>query len=130
MKRVVATLILASFSTVAIARFFSVPVNIGVVAHRNACPAKGVVSGPPGAKIIVRDGPGVGYHQLDSLPDGQTLWLCESSFNDWAGIVYAPVNSDVDCGVSSPVSERRPYRGPCEMGWIDPKWIKIVADEP
>ncbi|WP_336959345.1 hypothetical protein [Sphingobium aquiterrae] len=33
----------------------------------------------------------------------------------------------IDCGVSSPVESRRPYRGPCRSGWVSSAYVALVA---
>jgi hypothetical protein len=69
----------------------------------------------------------------DLAPDymlwtGNPVWLCDASDN-MVGIVYTDVylDPDLDCEVSSPVAEDRPYHGPCRWGWVVADTVEVVA---
>lgn len=56
------------------------------------------------------------------------VWLCEAE-NGWQGIVYpAPEKQELgDCKVSSSLPSPEPYNGPCRFGWVEAKYIELVA---
>ena len=64
----------------------------------------------------------------DTLPLSSLVWLCEAD-GDWQGIVYPTGEfQDLgDCRVSSSVPEPEPYSGPCQYGWVEAKYIELVA---
>ena len=64
----------------------------------------------------------------DKLPLSSLVWLCEAD-EGWQGIVY-PIgdNQDLgDCRVSSALADPEPYAGPCQFGWVEAKYIELVA---
>ena len=72
--------------------------------------------------MAVRSGPGASFAVIDSVAAPQSFGSCDS-VEDWVGIVYRkesdPHDSTGDCGgLTSPIAERRPYRGSCRSGWI------------
>ncbi len=64
----------------------------------------------------------------DKLPLSTLVWLCEAD-EDWQGIVYPmSMNQDLgDCRVSSTLAKPEPYDGPCQFGWVEAKYIELVA---
>ncbi len=122
-----------SNSTVVFGADGSVPVVVGGEEELDACAGIGVVSGlnPKGDGFLsVRSGPDVSYSEQDELREAAEVYICGASKDKrWLGIVYSNSKSVsiYDCGVSSPVSPARPYRGKCRSGWVRAKWIKGVA---
>ena|SRR6185295_18780179 len=110
----------------------SVPVMIGEhgEGQLDACTSVGAVSGlnPKGDRFLaVRLGPGTRYRLVDKLTEGQRVFLCSvSKDGQWHGVVYSR-GDDTDCGVTSPVESARPYTGHCQSGWVNARWIKVVA---
>jgi hypothetical protein len=108
-----------------------VPVRIGAHADLDACGSWAEVSGlnPKGdAFLAVRSGPGTRYAIRDRLPEGATFYVCgDSSDGAWMSVVYPRKGqTQDDCDVSSP----RPsgvYRGPCAYGWVNARWVNILA---
>lgn len=101
------------------------PVLIGEIEDLDACMGYGTVADTDKRFRAVHAGPGTHFAQQDQLDPGQAVHLCSSSDDDaWLGVVYAPKNSDLDCGVSSPVPEPRAYAGPCRSGWVDRRGIE------
>jgi hypothetical protein len=44
------------------------------------------------------------------------------------GIVYEEAGTlSPTCGVSSPVTSRRDYDGPCRSGWVSSAFVKLIA---
>ena len=37
-------------------------------------------------------------------------------------LVY-PTAAGQDCGVGAPMTEGRPYGGPCKVGWVNAGWV-------
>jgi hypothetical protein len=126
-------IMLLCFAGFAMAESGAVPVMIGEDgddAQLDACASLGAVSGldPKGDGFLaVRSGPDARYALLDKLREGQEVFVCNvSPDHRWYGVVYTR-NDGEDCGVTSPVSPEQPYRGPCASGWVNVRWIKIVA---
>ncbi|MXO90257.1 hypothetical protein [Pontixanthobacter aquaemixtae] len=64
----------------------------------------------------------------DKLPLSTLVWLCEAD-EEWQGIVY-PIGENQelgDCRVSSSIAKPEPYGGPCQFGWVEAKYIELVA---
>lgn len=104
------------------------PVIVGGEASFDACGGVGEVVGldPNGDNFLaVRSGPGSGFKIVDKIHTGQQYFDCDSS-GKWVGIVYSK-KPDADCGVSSPIAKRTPYRGPCRSGWVFRKYTKLIA---
>ncbi len=62
---------------------------------------------------------------IDTLMHEDKVWVCEQS-GDMLGIVYPP-DGEMDCALSSPVPADRPYRGPCQQGWVKAEYVKVIA---
>ena len=122
------TIILLVLSAAASAGDSAVPVKIGSVPDMDACLSWGVVSGLQHSDLSVRSGPNVTYSKIDSISNGQGLWLCDaSSDGKWQGVVYVRGQDTPECGLSSPVPTERPYNGSCKSGWVRTTWVKPVA---
>lgn len=110
----------------------TVPVRIGTHEQPDldACLSIGEVSGlKPGGDgfLAVRSGPGTKYALTDKLVAGRRFHLCdEKAGGEWLGIVYSD-DDDTDCGVSSPIESPRDYRGECKSGWVNKRWVRVVA---
>lgn len=107
----------------------SVPVSVGGNVHVDACEAVGQINGLESGTnrvLSVRSGPGGSFRVTDEVPNGQLVYVCEHSKDgQWWGVVYGP--DETECGVSSPIAERRSYAGRCKAGWVQAKWVEIVA---
>ncbi|AVP98411.1 integron [Ahniella affigens] len=101
-----------------------VPVIVGEVEDLDACLGLGTVKDLKHSLLAVRSGPGSHYPQLDELDNGRQVFVCTSNADKvWLGVVYAPVGSDLDCGVSSPRLQPEAYGGPCRSGWVHHRWL-------
>lgn len=112
-------------ATTAIAQGDRVPVMVGGDENLDACGGIGVVANlkpVAGNALSVRAGPGLQYASLDKLAAGTRLWLCDGR-DGWLGVVYG----STDCGVSTPVPDRRTYAGPCSSGWVYRKYVDLIA---
>jgi hypothetical protein len=128
------------------------PVTIGEDGPRlDACGALGVVRRVGAEGLALRAAPFGDAKVLVDLPDGARLHICTRSIDQkWLGVVVAQdvdaaeapaLDNDaagtdnaaaqaapvIDCGVSSPVESRRPYRGPCRSGWVSSAYVALVA---
>lgn len=111
------------------------PVMVGGEPELDACPSAGAIiplrKGGNGF-VAVRAAPSVKARMLDKLKPGRELLLCEDSADgQWVGVVYPePMGgpSVTDCGVSSPVADkRRAYDGPCRSGWVARRFVTVIA---
>lgn len=107
-----------------------VPVLVGGEADYDACGAVGAVQGlnPDGDGFLaVRSGPGTAYAQRHLLYENDQVILCDHR-GEWIAVVFAqPDAPEVECGLSSPIAERRAYAGPCRWGWAHENWITLIA---
>lgn len=108
-------------------------VRIGELGPRfDACNGMGRVTRSAG--LPVYDAPFEDAKKTIDLRAGQRVYICNTSLDqEWLGIVVAPTGSGEDnssardCGVSSPVRSPRPYQGPCESGWVEANFVKLIA---
>ena len=96
----------------------------------DACSGIGRVSGldPEGDYALkVHDAPDQAARETDKLKTASLVWLCEAD-GAWQGIVYAAPGGDLgDCRVSNPVMLPEPYSGTCRHGWVEARYIQLVA---
>lgn len=110
----------------------SVPIFIGGNDIVDACGSTGAVKGLSSkgdGYLSVRTGPGSHFKEKNRLTEGKMFYMCnfkESKSSSWVGIVYSTNNSS-DCGVSSPIEKAIEYKGPCQWGWVNEKWVEVVA---
>lgn len=107
------------------------PVVIGEAGPRfDACQATGIVQPVSGnGRLAVRAAPFTEAAQRDTLISGDRVFICNRSHDqDWFGVIYNDARdlSGV-CGVSSPVSRRIRYDGPCASGWVASAFIRLRA---
>lgn len=100
-------------------------------AESDACPGIGRVNGlepRKGWQLRVRSEANDGAEVTDELPVSTLVWLCESD-EDWQGIVYPSGQFQElgDCRVSSALPRPEPYGGPCQFGWVEAKYVELVA---
>jgi hypothetical protein len=122
----------ATFVSIAAEAKHTVPVTIGGAEEFDACGSWAEVSGlnPKGDGFLaVRSGPGTEYSVRDKLRAGAGFYVCGSSQDGtWLPIVYPRKGQEPgDCGVSGPVAHALEYRGPCDYGWVNARWVKAIA---
>jgi len=108
-----------------------VPVRIGELGRNfAACNAQGEVreraaDGP----IPVRAAPYEQAGQKGQLAAGSTFFICSRSLDQrWFGVIYdAGGRASRACGVSTPISERRDYSGPCDSGWVASAQVRLIS---
>lgn len=114
-------------STVSIAK---VAVQYGNSDDLDACATIATVSGLSNGSdgfLAVKDSPNIKAKRIDKIFNGQTVWICESSKDgNWLGVVYDSTGKK-ECGVTSPIEKRVPYKGPCNSGWVSKKYVKILG---
>ena len=108
-----------------------VPVRVGIHEDVDACGSFAEVKGlnPQGDGFLaVRSGPGAAYALRDRLPEGATFYVCgESDDGRWVSVVYPRKGQTQEqCEVSSP-KPGGAYRGPCAYGWVNARWVNILA---
>ena len=52
-------------------------------------------------------------------------WFLEQA--GWTGVLVAPSNGSLDCGVGSPIAKRQAYGGACPSGWVASRFLEVVA---
>jgi len=105
------------------------PVRIGYDGPRfDACAGYGLITDlPDGSPTLpVRAAPSRESTEVDRIGENRGVSMCQQ-VGDWIGIVYAPEGSDISCGTNAPVSSVRDYEGPCNQGWVDENFVKLVA---
>ncbi len=123
---------LVAFVCVAADAKRTVPVMVGGSEEFDACGSWGEVSGlnPKGDGFLaVRSGPGTEYPVREKLREGFGFYVCGSSQDGkWVSIVYPRKGQNAsDCGVSGATAHSFEYRGPCDYGWVNARWVNIIA---
>lgn len=105
------------------------PVRYGIDGENlDACGSAGDVTGlkADGDNFLsVRAAPSTDAKELDRLPAGTTVAMCDS-VDGWVGIVY-DLTKSMDCGTGSPIEGEQNYGGPCKSGWVSEKFITLMA---
>lgn len=107
------------------------PVMVGGEPELDACPSIGEIvplrKGGDGF-VAVRAAPSAKARMLGKLTAGRALILCEDSADgQWVGVVYADPEGSQVCGLSSPIAQATPYKGPCRSGWVARRYITVIA---
>jgi hypothetical protein len=116
-----------SFAVVPVSAGDTFPVMVGGLAELDACGGLGEVQGlnpRSNGFLAVRKGPGSHYPMIDRLYNGDQVYFCDDH-RGWIGIIYGKPRQN--CGVSSPLPKRQPYKGPCTSGWAHRKWLVLIA---
>lgn len=102
-----------------------VAVIVGGDKAQAACPRTGVVDGLSArGTLSVRTAPSPASKRVDSLTNGETVFMCDwSAAGEWVGVVYSR-ESGADCGVSKYILLPEPYAGTCRSGWVSSKYVK------
>lgn len=87
-----------------------------------------------GENLPVRSAPFDNAPQTGAVPTGARFFVCNRSLDEkWFGIVYDKSGGLLAaCGVSRPANTRHDYSGPCQSGWIQSAYVKLIAgdDQP
>jgi len=97
----------------------------------DACPGIGRVNGlepRKGNLLRVRAEANEVAKVTDELAVSTLVWLCEAD-EEWQGIVFPKGEFQElgDCRVSSALAKPEPYAGPCQFGWVEAKYVELVA---
>lgn len=101
------------------------PVIIGAHGQPDidACPSVGAAM----SSLAVRLAPAATAGVTSRLQTGQMLYMCGASADGaWESVVI-PASPGPDCGFSGAVAEPRPYRGSCKSGWVEAKYVEVIA---
>lgn len=85
-----------------------------------------------GEQLPVRAAPFDASAEIGKISAGTRFFICARSHDQrWMGVVYDEKSGTLarTCGVSSPVTSRRNYEGPCRSGWISSASVKLIAGE-
>ncbi len=109
----------------------AVPVRIGELgASFDACGTAGTTRNlQPGATLPARAAPFDTAAAAGAIPAGARFFICTRSHDQrWLGVVWNDLGTlGAECGVSSPVTSRRDYAGPCRSGWVPSAFVKLIA---
>ena len=109
----------------------AVPVRIGELgASFEACNGAGTTRNlGEGGVLPVRAAPFETAAETGAIGAGARFFVCTRSHDQrWMGVVYDQSGKlAARCGVSEPVTSRRPYDGPCQSGWVASAFVKLVA---
>jgi hypothetical protein len=109
----------------------AVPVRIGELgASFDACGTAATTRHLAGDdRLPVRAAPYEAAAETGTLAAGTQFFICTRSHDQrWMGIVYDESGTLAPaCGVSSPVTSRRDYEGPCRSGWVSSAFVKLIA---
>ena len=118
-------------ATPTVSKADAVPVRIGELgANFDACGAAGTTRNLAAeAALPVQAAPFESAEQVGQVASGTRFFVCSRSHDQrWLGIVYDPGGELAPtCGVSSPVTSRRNYDGPCRSGWVSSAFVKLIA---
>ena len=101
------------------------PVMYGGYADEDACGGWGQIVGIDRSGdgfVSVRSGAGSKYRIKDKIRRNGTKVIMCDSHGKWVGVVYGE-----ECGTSSPIVKRQPYKGKCRTGWIYGKYVQLLA---
>ena len=103
----------------------SMPVMHGGYAYEDACASIGEIRGIDkygDGFVSIRSGAGSKYSMKDKIHKNGTKVIICDNHGKWIGIVYGE-----DCGTSSPIVKKQPYKGSCKSGWVYEKYIVLIA---
>jgi hypothetical protein len=111
----------------------AVPVRIGELgASFDACGTAATTRHlEAGKQLPVRAAPYEAAAEAGGIAAGSRFFVCTRSHDQrWMGVVYDESGTlAAGCGVSSPVTSRRDYDGPCRSGWVSSAFVKLIAGE-
>ncbi|MBV1690502.1 SH3 domain-containing protein [Novosphingobium sp. G106] len=106
------------------------PVMIGGRDDLDACLTVSKVTGlnPRGDNFLsLRSQPSSTARELSRLRPEQQVWVCEETPGGWTGVLVAPADGSLDCGVGTPIARRQAYSGTCQSGWVASRFLKVIA---
>ncbi|HEX8057991.1 MAG TPA: SH3 domain-containing protein [Novosphingobium sp.] len=106
------------------------PVMIGGQDDLDACLTVSKVTGlnPRGDNFLsLRSQPSSKARELMRLRPEQQVWVCEETPGGWTGVLVAPADGSLDCGVGTPIAKRQAYSGTCQSGWVASRFLEVIA---
>jgi len=97
-------------------------VHVGGIESLDACGGYGIATVTATLYVIGTDG-NWHYEKVDA---SSPLYICDAQDDEYSGVVI-PNYKGQDCQVSSPIKRRQPYTGPCRPGWINTKFVDVLA---
>jgi hypothetical protein len=97
-----------------------------------ACSADGTTRHPAaGETLPVRFAPFDIATRTGALPADARFFICTRSLDEkWVGIVYDKSGTlSPACGVSEAADAPHDYKGPCQSGWVQSAYVKLVSGE-
>jgi type IV secretory pathway TrbL component len=72
-----------------------------------------------GRTAIVREAPNAGAREIERLPAGTVLHICDPELetSDWAGVAYK-LDSAAGCDLGRPSADEVPVPASCPSGWV------------
>ena len=113
-----------TFSTSALA-IPTGPVMVGGEADLDACGGWGITT----ATTTLFTKNSEGYMDFGIVAASTGVNFCDyhkDHDGEFYGIVYS-VDGKTDCGVSSPIKDRKAYDGKCKSGWVKKEFLLMIA---
>jgi hypothetical protein len=113
-----------------------IPVRIGELGPNfQACSADGTTRHlDAGETLPVRSAPFDNAPRTGAVPTNARFFVCNRSLDQkWFGIIYDKSGAlAAACGVSQPAESRHDYTGPCQSGWVESAYVKLIDgdDQP
>jgi hypothetical protein len=98
------------------------PVMMGGDAELDLCSSTAQVKA--GRTAVIREAPDAGAREIERLPAGTNLRICDAELmtgapTDWAGVTYErPGAGGQGCNLGRPSAERVPVPAGCRSGWV------------
>jgi hypothetical protein len=96
----------------------------------DACAGAGTTRNLVAGKTLpVRAAPFESAQETGAITSGARFFICNRSHDQkWLGVVFQENGALAEtCGVSSPITQRRAYDGPCRSGWVAAAFVRLVA---
>ena len=77
--------------------------------------------------LYVHDAPSAETKARHRFSQGQGVAVCQTQ-NGFSGVVYPGEGQTLsDCGTGSPVATEQNYTGPCRAGWVESRFLEMIA---
>ena len=110
-----------------------IPVRVGELGPNfQACGADGTTRHlEAGESLPVRSAPFDNAPQTGAVATNARFFVCNRSLDEkWFGIIYDKGGALApSCGASEPANTRHDYSGPCQSGWVQSAYVKLIAGE-
>jgi len=86
--------------------------------------------------LAVRTGPGAQFPERDRLVQDRYVYALPA-VSGWRPVIFGETGEELDvlekrCGLNNPPPDdapiKRVYTGPCRYGWVDQRWLTLLAD--